>query len=154
MPTHTWWIDEPRVRASGNPSDEDFARLRVQGFSVLVALMGDKEPLRYDKDATVAAGWECWPIPAGEGGAPSLAQLSDFTAQMKALPEGKKVLIHCQTGAGRSAFMGTVYWIANGLTARQAIERVQQSGVEPSWVTPEREDLLRQFEQLQGVPEN
>jgi hypothetical protein len=32
MSTFRWWIDEPIVRGSGNPGDEDLERLRAQGF--------------------------------------------------------------------------------------------------------------------------
>jgi len=50
MPTCTWWIDEPLVIASSNPSDEELVRFRAQGFSVAVSLLEEnKQPLRYDR---------------------------------------------------------------------------------------------------------
>jgi predicted RNase H-like HicB family nuclease len=32
----TWWIDEPMIRASRNPADEDLARLRSEGYIAFV----------------------------------------------------------------------------------------------------------------------
>ena len=150
MLAYTWWIDEPLVMASSNPSDEDLARLRAQGFSVVVSLLEEKKrPPRYDKKSAARAGWTIYSIPIEEGGVPSRDQLADFLRQVRALPEGTKMLVHCESGLGRSAFMGAVYWIAKGLTATEAIARVQQAGLEPDWTTPERATLLHECAQLQ-----
>ena len=34
MPTFTWWIDEPLVRGSANPTDRDLHALRAGGFTM------------------------------------------------------------------------------------------------------------------------
>jgi protein-tyrosine phosphatase len=150
MQTYTWWVDEPLVMASSNPSDEDLARLRVQGFSVVVSLLEEKEqPPRYDQKSAAGAGWAVYPIPIPEGGVPSRDQLSKFIGQVRALPGGTKMLLHCETGLGRSAFMGAVYWIAKGLSATEAIARVEQAGLEATWNTLERAILLHECAQLQ-----
>jgi hypothetical protein len=110
MPTYSWWIDEPRAMASGNPGDQDLARLRTQGFRVAVSLLGGKaRPPRYDKKSAALAGWAIWSVPVEGGGAPSLDQVSELTARMRALPGGAKALVHCESGLGRSAFLGAVY---------------------------------------------
>jgi protein-tyrosine phosphatase len=150
MQTYAWWIDEPLVMASSNPSDEDLARLRVQGFSVVVSLLEErKQPPRYNKQAAAAAGWAIYTIPIEEGGVPSREQLAGFLGQLRAFPEGTKLLLHCESGLGRSAFMGAVYWIAKGLSAIEAMARVQQAGLAADWITPQREDLLHECAQLQ-----
>jgi protein-tyrosine phosphatase len=110
MPTRTWWIDEPRVMASSNPSDEDLARLRAEGFGAAVSFLEEsKHPPRYDGRFAAAAGWTICSIPIEEGCAPSLEQISEFTERMKAVPDGTKVLVFCESGSGRSALMGAVY---------------------------------------------
>jgi hypothetical protein len=35
MKTRMWWIDEPWVKAASNPTDQDLAQLRAEGFSVV-----------------------------------------------------------------------------------------------------------------------
>src|SRR5262249_32898697 len=147
MLAYTWWIDKPSVLASSNPSDEDLARHRTSGFSVLVSLLEEKrQPPRYDKLSAALAGWAIYQVPIEEGGAASLDQLSEFTARLRHFPEGTKILIHCESGLGRSAFMGAVYWMAKGLKASAAIARVGETGIEQDWLTPQREHRLHEYE--------
>lgn len=40
-----WWIDEPLVKGSSNPSDGDLERLRGQGFRFAVSLLEENEQL-------------------------------------------------------------------------------------------------------------
>jgi hypothetical protein len=40
--TFTWWIDEPVLKGSGNPTDEDLAELRAQGFATAVSLLEER----------------------------------------------------------------------------------------------------------------
>lgn len=149
MSACTWWIDKPRVIASSNPSDQDLARLRAQGFGVAVSFLEEsRQPPEYDGRSAAAAGWAFHSIPIEEGRAPSLEQVLEFTARMRAMPEGTNVLVFCESGLGRSALMGAVYWIARGLTASEAIVRVQRAGLKPDWRTAERERLLREYEKL------
>jgi protein-tyrosine phosphatase len=141
-----WWIDEPLVMGSSNPTDDDLARLRGQSFSLVVSFLEEnKQPPRYDKKSATAAGWSFDSIPIEEGGAPSPDQLAEFMARVRALPKGIKILMHCESGLGRTAFMGAVYWIAKGLPASQAIARVQQAGLKPDWITQPREELLHKM---------
>jgi hypothetical protein len=37
--TFTWWIDEPVLKGSSNPKDEDLAELRAQGFATAVSML-------------------------------------------------------------------------------------------------------------------
>src|SRR5205809_5556852 len=58
MPAFKWWVDEPLVIGSSNPSDEELGRLRAQGFGVAVSLLEEnKQPPRYDKKSAEGAGW-------------------------------------------------------------------------------------------------
>jgi atypical dual specificity phosphatase len=150
MQARTWWIDEPLVMATSNPSDEDLAELHSQGFSVVFSFLDEqKQPPKYDKQSAVAAGWTMYSFPIGEGGVPSFDQLAEFITCVKALPRQVKILMHCESGLGRTAFMAAAYWIANGLTAEQAIARVRQAASDDGWKTPQRESVLRRYAQLQ-----
>lgn len=152
MPRRAWWIDEPLVRASSNPTDAELAGFRTQGFSVAMSFLEEsKEPPRYDRKSAELAGWSIYSIPIVEGGAPSLDQVYEFSARLRGLPEGTKVLVRCDSGLGRSAFMGAVYWVMKGLTAREAIERVTQAALTAEWKTPERQKLLLEYERLQEL---
>ena len=39
---------------------------------------------------------------------------------------GKRVLIHCKGGIGRAATMAVAWYMSEGLSAQQALERLQQ----------------------------
>jgi protein-tyrosine phosphatase len=122
MSTFRWWIDEPIVRGSGNPGDEDLERLRAQGFSVAVSLLEEsKQPPRYAKRPAEDSGWAIYSIPVAENHAPSLEQIGEFIGRLKGLPPEMKVVVFCQSGLGRTACMGAAYWIMKGLTSNKAI---------------------------------
>jgi hypothetical protein len=42
----TWWIDEPHLIGSCNPTLADLDELRRGGFSVLVSLLKEEEQVR------------------------------------------------------------------------------------------------------------
>ena len=122
MPTFTWWIDEPVLKGSANPTDEDLAELRAQGFATALSLLEeDKQPARHDKASTKAAGWSIDSIPVEESSAPSLDQIREFANRLQGMPPGTKVVVFCESGLGRTAFMGAVYWIMKGYTARMRL---------------------------------
>jgi protein-tyrosine phosphatase len=152
MPTFTWWIDEPLVMGCSNPSDEYLARLRVDGVSVAVSLLEEsKQPPRYDKRSARDAGWSIYEIPIEEGRAPSLEQIRDFTARLEALPLETKVIVFCESGLGRTAFMGAIYWVQKGLSSRDAIARISEACSASDWVTAERRSTLEEYERLRGA---
>jgi len=145
------WIDESKLLASSNPSDEGLARLRADGFGLAVSLLVEsKQPPRYNKKSAASAGWAIYAIPIEEGAIPSLVQACEFIALIGAVPKATRTLVFCDRGLGRSPFMGAVYWIAKGLTVAAATARVASSaGVEPGWKTQAGDEVLRKFEQLQ-----
>jgi ADP-ribosylglycohydrolase/protein-tyrosine phosphatase len=150
LKTRTWWIDEPFVKASSNPTDGDLSQLRSQGFSVVISFLDEKkQPARYSKKSAADAGWVAHSIPIAGGGVPSLEQMSEFIAFVNTLPAETRILMHCESGLGRTASMAAAYWIAKGLSADEAIERVRQAASDGGWNTPERECVLRKFARLQ-----
>ena len=147
MPTFTWWIDEPVLKGSANPTDKDLAELRVQGFATAVSLLEeDKQPPRYDKTSAQAAGWSIYSLPIEEGSAPSLDQIREFTNRLGAMQPVTKVLVFCESGLGRTAFMGAVYWVDKRLSANGAIARVSEGCGATDWATPERQQVLAEYE--------
>jgi protein-tyrosine phosphatase len=150
MQARTWWIDESFVMAASNPTGEDLAQLRAEGFSVVLSFLEEeRQPPKYDKKAAVAAGWTFYSFPIEEGGVPTLDQLSEFITCLKVLPSGMRVLVHCESGLGRTACMAAAYWIAMRLSSREAIARVRQAASEGGWNTPQRESVLRKYAQFQ-----
>jgi atypical dual specificity phosphatase len=141
----TWWIDEPGVVGSGNPTDADLGPLRAFGFSVIVCLLDlDEQTPRYDTRRAAEAGWEWHNIPIRDCSAPSTAQLREFVVLLAtSLPE-RKVVVHCQFGSGRTGTMAAAHWISQGLSAADAISRVRQH-LPDAIEMPEQEAVLVHF---------
>jgi protein-tyrosine phosphatase len=138
--------------ATSNPTGEALAKLRVEGFNVVVSFLEEqKQPPNYDKQLALGASWTLYSFPIEEGDTPSMAQLSEFIAFVRALPEGTRVLMHCESGLGRTTCMAAAYWIAKGLPPDEAIERVRQAASDEDWITPQRVGVLREFAELQEV---
>jgi protein-tyrosine phosphatase len=152
MTAFSWWIDEPLVTGSGNPSDEDLERLRAQGFRAAVSLLVEKDqPPRYDKKSAEDCGWSIHSIPIQEDHAPSLDQIRDFMTRLTGLSDGMKVLVFCESGKGRTACMGAAYWVTKGLTASAAIARITKACTDEHWLTPERQRVLDEYDRVQSA---
>jgi protein-tyrosine phosphatase len=149
METFSWWIDESWLKGSANPSDEDLAQLRSESFRVGISLLEEsRQAPRYDKQAALSAGWTIHSVPVPENHAPSIEQIHEFMARLTESLEGTKVVVFCQSGKGRTACMGAAYWIAQGLPASTAIERMTERCLDPEWPTRERRKVLQEYEQI------
>ncbi|MGH9760758.1 MAG: protein-tyrosine phosphatase family protein [Blastocatellia bacterium] len=140
----TWWINEPFVRGSSNPTDEELEALRKQGFSVLVSLLDEKEQHpNYSRKRAHELGYDRRSIPVRDFQAPTIEQLIKFKELIDSAPDSK-VLIHCQGGTGRTGTFAAAYWIARGIKPVDAIAKVREA--RPKAVeTPAQEAVLSQF---------
>jgi protein-tyrosine phosphatase len=141
----TWWIDNPRLLGSSNPTVADLEQLRRDGFGVLVSLLEEQEQSpRYDLGRASALGFVRHSIPVKDFRPPTVDQLEQFMRLIAELPFGAKAIVHCEGGTGRTGTFAAAYWVAKGLTVSDAIahvRKVRHHAVE----TPEQEAALRDF---------
>ena len=143
---NSWWIDEPLVLGSSNPTTEQLKRLYEEGFRNIISLLdeGEQDP-NYDVEKVEAMGYKRYSIPLRDFSAPRLDDLKTFLNVMdRAVGQGK-VLVHCYAGIGRTGTMAAAYWMDKGLSVNEAMRKVRKSN--PS-VMPndEQENSLYELE--------
>ena len=130
---------------------EILKRLVLMRLRFGVSLLEEsKQPPKYKQESALTAGWSIHSIPIEEGAAPSLEQIRKFMTLLESLPAQTKVLVFCESGQGRTAFMGAAYWVNKRLSASDAIVRMSKACATSEWATAERQRVLREYARLLG----
>lgn len=145
-----YWIDGGRIAGLPGPAymEWNIARLRKMGYSVVVSLECD----RLDTFEIEDAGFEHKKICVQDFTSPTLEQIDDFLQFVDAkLAEGKKILVHCFAGRGRTGTMLAAYLVHQGMSAESAIREIREKayaayGSVRGVIEPEQEETLYQFE--------
>jgi atypical dual specificity phosphatase len=126
----------------------DFARLRRMGYSVVVSL----ECQRLNTFEIEDAGFERKEICIEDFAAPTFDQIDEFVSFVEGkLGEGKKVLVHCYAGRGRTGTMLAAYLIHQGMSSESAIREIRDRafrayGTLRGVIEPEQAETLHQYE--------
>lgn len=122
----------------------------AESFDAIVVLVEGFE-LPYSLDEWKKRGVEVLHSPVRDFSAPSVEQLFEILRWIeKMVREGKKVLIHCMGGLGRSGTVA-VAWLmySKGLPLREALRRVRM--VRPGAVEVEEQvEVLKELEKSLG----
>ncbi len=113
----TWVTDQLAVGAAPM-SHAQLDSLREAGIGAILNLCGEFCDLH---DIECAAGFEVYHLPLADEEAPDLAELEKALAWLdEAIYLGKKVLIHCRHGIGRTGTVLNAYLLRRGLGHRLA----------------------------------
>src|SRR5262249_53231389 len=142
-PTGFSWIDRPRLAAMARPDSlEELLWLRQNGIELVLSLTED--PLRRDwvADASLLA----LHVPVPDMGAPTPDQLETcVSAIRRAHDRDMGVVVHCAAGLGRTGVIVASYFVAGGMTAADAVDRVRE--LRPGSIeTDEQVDAVTEFE--------
>ena len=143
-------IDGGRLAGLPGPAymEWDFARLRKMGYTVVVSLECDRLNTFEIEDA----GFEHKKICVEDFTAPTFDQIDEFVGFVESkLAEGKKVLVHCYAGRGRTGTMLAAFLIHRGMSGEAAIREIRARageayGTVKGVIEPEQEETLRQYE--------
>jgi protein-tyrosine phosphatase len=84
------------------------------------------------------------------GEAPTVEQLLKIICTIRAVPL-TKTLEHCSTGLGRAATIGAAYWIEAGLSALEAVSKINgEAGC--SFLTADRARVLTELAVRKRAP--
>jgi atypical dual specificity phosphatase len=142
MPYGFSWVDPPHLAALARPDADDLAWLRENGVQVLITLTEHPLPRQWVNDAGLMAVH----IPVEDFTAPSEKQLRLAIDTIdRAKRSGMGVAVHCTAGKGRTGTVLAGYFVNQGLTAAEAIEKVR--GLRPRSVETDAQE--RAVEELE-----
>lgn len=138
------WLIENEVAGMARPTSlvNDFEFLKKNNIDAIVSLT--EKPLQ--KSLVEEFGFEYVHLPITDFTAPTLCQIDQFVRFAKRLRlENKKIVIHCDSGMGRTGTMLSIYLVSSkGYTAKAAISEVRQK--RPGSIeTSEQEDIVYKF---------
>lgn len=136
------WVDQPHLAAlaaPGGPDDLDW--LRRHGIEVLVSLTENPLPRHWVNDA----GLLVVNVPVPDMEAPADRQLDHLVETIRRANASKMgVAVHCGAGLGRTGTVLAAYFVARGMSPRQALDKVRD--LRPGSVeTVEQEQAVERF---------
>jgi atypical dual specificity phosphatase len=141
---HFSWLIEQRLAGVSYPCSEDaIALLQTQGVQALLSLSEEAVPA----DLLRKYQLQVKHLPAADFTAPTLEQVEQALIIIDGfLGQGLPVAVHCGAGLGRIGTILACYLVAQGCSAKEAIQQVRDA--RPGSIeTPEQEAVIGAYEQ-------
>lgn len=141
------WITENLAMGHAPMSYDDLDAVRAQGIDAIVNLCGEFCDLHEIEEKS---GFEVYYLPIQDECAPDMEKMEQALSWLdEAIYLGKKVLVHCRHGVGRTGTFVTSYLLRRGLNLKVASKLLNKTRANPTNYCQWR--LLKKYEKQTGV---
>lgn len=141
------WITQSLAVGRAPMSYAQLDIIRENGIHAIVNLCAEFSDLHEIEEK---AGFDVFHLPIWDEDVPEMAQMEDALAWMdEAIYLGKKVLVHCRHGIGRTGTFVTAYMIRKGLGLKAASKKLKRSQANPS--TYSQWKLVKKYNKKSGM---
>ncbi len=141
------WITSQLAGGRAPMSYDELAYIKEQGIDAIVNLCGEFTDLHKIEEE---AGFEVYYLPTPDEQVPALQEMEKALEWLdEAVYLGRKVLVHCRHGHGRTGTFISAYLLRRGLSLKKAEKLLKNTRANPTNFSQWR--LLRKYHKQQGV---
>lgn len=141
------WITSQLAAGYAPMSYEDLDTIRGEGIDAIVNLCGEFTDLHEIEEK---AGFEVYYLPTPDEHAPELAAMERALEWLdEAIYLGKKILVHCRHGHGRTGTFVSAYLLRRGLGLKKAEKILKNTRANPTNYSQWK--LLRKYHKKEGM---
>ncbi|MCP4114823.1 MAG: dual specificity protein phosphatase family protein [Desulfobacteraceae bacterium] len=141
------WVTSQLAVGRAPMSYAELDLIRAQGIDAIINLCAEFSDLH---ELEEGSGFEVFYLPVWDDEAPAMEEMETGLAWLdEAIYLGKKVLVHCRHGIGRSGTLVSSYLLRKGLDLKGAAKKLKLTRAAPT--SPTQKKLLKRYGKRSGT---